>query len=643
MIKTKILFLLKDSDNYFLQLISKFNGYETLVIYSDLEKNIYEFKPDFIYLTYDNLVDGVLIAKEYKIPTILYLDTLEVLCPSPLEMLRCDKVCLLCDFYNSQFALQEDRKYFFQYTDYSYTHLKNISDISMEFINKDVNLIDDKNNIFNELDNFIKSFDGKKSNQNKLKVIWEGSQFINHSFAVVNREVELELLKIPEIDLSIYPYEKHSFNAGDDKELSILADSFYKKIDEPDFTIKNKWPPNFGSPLGGEKLVIVQPWEMGSMPQNWIKNMSKFADQVWVASNANRDAYIKDGLVPDKVKLIPWGVRKELFEKEYDTFELGTNASFKFLFNGGCVHRKGIDLLLEAYSKEFTRDDDVCLIIKDVSSNYVYDNVYKSTILELMSNEKYPQIIYIAKDLTKEDLISLYKSCNCYVHPYRGEGFGLPIVEAMASGLPVIVTNSGSALDFCKEDFAYLLDFKIKTLDEKSIYTIETVRYPSFPEAIIESLRYYLRYAYTNKEESKMKGIKAKEFILNNFTWKDSAEKIYKLLSETKNEPVFRNNKEYYFNDYLKKGLSYYQSQNYEYAYSYFFEANIIDETDTQVIYYKGICEYYLGDYKSSIQNISIAYKQAWKDKEGYKIIIACFEKLGDEKTATILKEKYQF
>ena len=50
-----------------------------------------------------------------------------------------------------------------------------------------------------------------------------------------------------------------------------------------------------------------------------------------------------------------------------------------------------------------------------------------------------PEIVYIDSSLTSDEMTALYRSCHCLVHPYRGEGFGLPIAEAMASGLAVIV------------------------------------------------------------------------------------------------------------------------------------------------------------------------------------------------------------
>ena len=54
----------------------------------------------------------------------------------------------------------------------------------------------------------------------------------------------------------------------------------------------------------------------------------------------------------------------------------------------------------------------------------------------------YP-VEYIDRSLTEAEMAGLYAACDCLVHPFRGEGFGLPVVEAMACGLPAIVTGAG--------------------------------------------------------------------------------------------------------------------------------------------------------------------------------------------------------
>ena len=66
-----------------------------------------------------------------------------------------------------------------------------------------------------------------------------------------------------------------------------------------------------------------------------------------------------------------------------------------------------------------------------------------------------PEILYLNEELPPDSLPGLYTACDCLVLPYRGEGFGLPVPEAMACGLPVIVTAGGATDDFVRDDFAW--------------------------------------------------------------------------------------------------------------------------------------------------------------------------------------------
>lgn len=66
------------------------------------------------------------------------------------------------------------------------------------------------------------------------------------------------------------------------------------------------------------------------------------------------------------------------------------------------------------------------------------------------------------------DMATLYRSADCFVISTRGEGWGMPILEAMACGLPAIATNWSSQVDFFNEtngypvDVASLIDAKAK-------------------------------------------------------------------------------------------------------------------------------------------------------------------------------------
>src|SRR5262249_25267682 len=146
------------------------------------------------------------------------------------------------------------------------------------------------------------------------------------------------------------------------------------------------------------------------------------------------------------------------FHPEVKLFPLQTSKRFKFLFVGGTIQRKGIDVLLAAYSQEFTSNDDVCLVIQEVGAGTCYlGQTAEPVLAQHRARPGAPAIEYLQRDLTDGELRGLCSACDCLVHPYGGEGFGLPIAEAMACGLPVIVTGYGAALDFCTEENAYLL------------------------------------------------------------------------------------------------------------------------------------------------------------------------------------------
>ena len=86
----------------------------------------------------------------------------------------------------------------------------------------------------------------------------------------------------------------------------------------------------------------------------------------------------------------------------------------------------------------------------------------------------YP-VEYIDRTLSEAELAGLYAACDCLVHPFRGEGFGLPVVEAMACGLPVIVTGAGPVLDYATDETAFLIPARRGQFAECRVGELETI------------------------------------------------------------------------------------------------------------------------------------------------------------------------
>ena len=100
--------------------------------------------------------------------------------------------------------------------------------------------------------------------------------------------------------------------------------------------------------------------------------MSTLVDEVWAYSKFVRDSFIAGGVPAERVHIVPLGIDQERFHPEAGPFPLKTSKPFRFLFVGGTIHRKGIDILLQAYSETFTADDPVCLVIKDIGGTSFY-------------------------------------------------------------------------------------------------------------------------------------------------------------------------------------------------------------------------------------------------------------------------------
>ena len=73
-----------------------------------------------------------------------------------------------------------------------------------------------------------------------------------------------------------------------------------------------------------------------------------------------------------------------------------------------------------------------------------------------------PEIAFMNEDIEQEALIDLYRQADAVVLPTRGEGFNLPAAEAIAAGIPLIVTAYGGHRDFCRPDDARFIDFRFE-------------------------------------------------------------------------------------------------------------------------------------------------------------------------------------
>ena len=126
-------------------------------------------------------------------------------------------------------------------------------------------------------------------------------------------------------------------------------------------------------------------------------------------------------------------------------------------------------------------------------------------------------------------MVSLARSDDCFVMPTRGEGWGLPIIEAMACGLPVIATNWSAQTDFMNETNAYPL--KIKGLIP-AVAKCPYYKGFDWSDPDEEHLAHLMRHVYEHQDEAREIGKRAVEDAASKWTWSHAAAKIIERLDQ---------------------------------------------------------------------------------------------------------------
>lgn len=272
-----------------------------------------------------------------------------------------------------------------------------------------------------------------------------------------------------------------------------------------DVEVRHAWPPDLRpSPSG--RLAVIQPWEFGAIPRAWITQMRENVDEVWVPSEFVRQMYIGSGLAPDDVRVIPNGVDLDLFRPDGDAFALPAAEGTRFLFVGGAIWRKGVDILLEAWSEAFPGRDDVSLVVKDFGAAGVYRGADREPLRARAASGELPRVILIEDELTNAQLAGLYRACDVLVHPYRGEGFAMPVLEAMACGLPVLVTAGGPTDEFCPEAAGWRIAAQRVSFPEDRVDTVETAGRPWVLEPDRADLVRLLRTVAADRDGARRRG-----------------------------------------------------------------------------------------------------------------------------------------
>jgi glycosyltransferase involved in cell wall biosynthesis len=355
-------------------------------------------------------------------------------------------------------------------------------------------------------------------------VLLRGSIFGVHSLAGVNRDLARALIRRGDLELGLVDVDGARLDPRD-PAYAELEPCVSGLLPRTDITLRHAWPPALGPAHGGRVAQFLH-WEYGPPPLEWVRAHADHLDEVWVASTHVRDGMLEGGMDPGRLALVPLGVDPERFRPGAEPLDLGDRApGVRLLFVGGLIWRKGIDLLLTAYLRAFRPGDDVTLVLKDFGARGPYvPQEAAERVREIQADPRAPRILHLTDSLSDADMPRLYAACDALVQPYRGEGYGLPIAEAMACGLPAIVPDRGAARDFCGPQTAVLVPSREVAMDSSTIGGMLIAGRPRVVEVEVADLVAAMRGVVGSPERAAALGAAASAHVRAAHTWDRTAE-----------------------------------------------------------------------------------------------------------------------
>ncbi|CAN7635394.1 glycosyltransferase [Rhizobium rhizogenes] len=348
-------------------------------------------------------------------------------------------------------------------------------------------------------------------------VFYDGVFKGDYSLAIVNRNFARALIDLGVNLVCHTPEEDWQTDARLVAAPDIMSHmrEDYPANEKFDIHLRNTWPPATHDMVGRINVYGPFAWEELEFPQYLVDRFNRDLDLVMVTANFIKEGFARSG-VTIPIEVVGAGCDHISKSIDHSLSPLPENGRKRILHVSSCFPRKGIDVLIEAFLRSFRSDDAVELVIKTFPNP---DTILSSVLAERQDRlAGAPPITVIDQYYDEAQLQALYRSAAMVVAPSRGEGFALPLAEAMLLNIPVVTTNYSGQLDFCRPDTAWLVDFHMSASRAHVAGS-----YSLWAEPSVDHLGAQMRAVLDHPDEARMRCQQAQKLLAAHFTWRSVA------------------------------------------------------------------------------------------------------------------------
>ncbi|MFN0131077.1 MAG: glycosyltransferase family 4 protein [Phycisphaerales bacterium] len=379
-----------------------------------------------------------------------------------------------------------------------------------------------------------------------LRLLVEGWRFCPNSFSVLNQYQLVELLRRPDVklfhrdipyDAKWWKWERGLLPADQEAAIERLPD--LAPGERADVCLRISHPYRISRSPDADQTFVFGTAELGIIEDLKIPEgrkarealatrdatfltCSKWSAQGFVRSGADADniAVAHLGFDPASFKPPTFTQRDALRKK------LNWEGKFVFLNVSTLSWYKGIHPLLFGFGLIAQKHPNTLLAIKGADSLWKMDerlqgvlNAMPAQLRTLVSE----RIRYVGKTLSHAEVAEMYQAGDCYLTPYHGEGFNMPVLEAAACGMPTIATAGGPTDEFTSPDF--FLPIKSTSMSNPDLERSHGVGAIAL-RVDGDSLVAQMERAITDDNYRTRAFIAGPEYVRTRYTWKHTVDKM---------------------------------------------------------------------------------------------------------------------
>ena len=365
------------------------------------------------------------------------------------------------------------------------------------------------------------------------RLLVEGWRFIHHSYALVAQSHCLSILKRGDVDLRFRDLPLYSeawkrvpgvFSAEQEQALAAIAAPESGFLPDATLSLRPERP-DFAPPEFGRKFAFgtAEHRRLAAANRSGFESAAQVSPAVSVVSPSRwaATAFERFGFPPERIHVVPHGIDPEVFRPDAAARAkirgaLGAQNRFLFMSVGAMTWNKGLDVLLAAFARVLESEPDLRLVLKGADALYPSQHLLREALAALSARAREAvagALVYEGRTLSAQGMAHLMAAADCYVAPYRAEGFNMPVLEAMACGVPVLCTEGGPTDEFTEPAFAERIRSRIVPVPLSDAESGDALA----PD--VDHLVQLMRDAARQRDRAGAQGARAAAHAREFFTW----------------------------------------------------------------------------------------------------------------------------